>query len=75
MGKMVLWDAGSPTSWFASFLNKVAIPYLNTSGLYLLAHWAANSMSLDLVTISVLLFSLMLSAYAEQNIQKSLFSC
>lgn len=74
MGKMVLWDAGSPSPWFVSFPSKVAISYLNLACLYLLAHWVASSMSLDLETISVLLLSLLLSSYAEQNIQKSLFS-
>ena len=52
-GKMVLWDMSPPSSWFAGFPNKVAIPCPNNSPLDLLACRAVSSTNLDLVTTGI----------------------
>ena len=48
---MVLWDTSLPSSWFATFLNKIAIPCPNTLSLYLFACCEVRGMNLDLVAL------------------------
>ena len=48
--KTVFGDNSPPSSWSAGFLNKVAIPCLNTLSLNLLGCRAASRVSLDSVT-------------------------
>ena len=50
---MALCDAGLPSSRSADFLNKVTIPCPNNLSLYLLACHVVSSMSLDSVTLSL----------------------
>ena len=51
LGKMVPWDTGSLSSWFAGFPNKVTILCLNNLSLHLLAHHAAGSKRLNSVSL------------------------
>ena len=52
-GKKILWDVSAPSSWFAGFPNKAAIPCPNNSPLDLLACHAVSSTTLDVVTTGI----------------------
>lgn len=49
--RMVLWDTSQPSSWFAGFWNKAALPSPNSSSFDSLSCAMVNSKSLDSATL------------------------
>lgn len=61
--RMVLWDTSQPSSWFAGFWNKAALPSPNSSSLDLLSCVMVNSKNLDSATLVPLLPLKLLKAW------------